>query len=93
MIHVTEMEDDYLGKFYPGSMKIYINKNIKKLHPDYWRRITVGIIVHELVHMFEYVFLCGFNEQKFFDMPNPEDRANKIEQLILWLTGVVWVSE
>ena len=89
-IKIAEMDDQYLGQFYPDEMKIFISNKIRLDYPNGWRRVIISILAHELTHLYEWIFICKCNSDTFFNMPDPERRAGKIETIVLRLLGLQW---
>jgi hypothetical protein len=95
MIKVIDFEDIeegysnlYDGLFEPETLAIYLSKDIKQNYPDCWRRMYIIILIHELTHLFEYIFCCRCNLNKFDKLKNPEARAERIESLFMKLFGI-----
>ena len=53
-----------------------------------WRRQAIALYAHELTHLFEWVFIFRFNCQKWNNNPDPEKRAEFIQDIMLNLLKV-----
>jgi len=78
----------YDGLFEPETLTIYIDKNIKNKYP-FWRRMLIAVLIHEFVHLLEYIFICKCNLGRFKSLKNPEYKAEYIENIALKLMGII----
>ena len=65
----------------------YIHIDLNELRKlPYWRRQLVAILLHEFVHLLQFVFVYRCNINKWYKNAKPELPAMLVQDFFFWLT-------
>ena len=68
--------------FKPLELKILINWDLMK-KVSCWKRQVIALYFHELTHLFQWLFICRCDPDKYINYKNVEKIPDKIQDFIL----------